>query len=140
MATKMDSEDSRVMRFGRILIYCVVCAVSAQNSLQRSPLKSPPSCGDHVAWVAETLARIKTIKPGMTRDALLKVFTTEGGISTPLRRTFVSRDCPLFKMDVEFRAIGRPERDRDGRLTSQERGEDVIVLISKPYLDFTVLD
>jgi hypothetical protein len=32
-----------------------------------------------------------TIKPGMTRKTLLSVFTTEGGLSTGLRRTYVSR-------------------------------------------------
>jgi hypothetical protein len=50
----------------------------------------------------------------MTRKDLLRVFTTESGISTALRRTFVDRDCPYFKVDVEFTAVGRPNRDRDG--------------------------
>jgi hypothetical protein len=58
---------------------------------------------DHVAWVAEALRRMQTVKPGMTRTDLLKVFTTEGGLSSPLHRTFVSRDCPYFKVDVELR-------------------------------------
>jgi hypothetical protein len=47
---------------------------------------------------------METIKPGMTREELLKVFATEGGLSTGLNRTFVSRDCPYFKVDVEFEA------------------------------------
>lgn len=53
----------------------------------------------------------------MTRADLLKVFTTEGGISTGLHRTYVSRDCPFFKVDVDFRAVGRPDRDGEGRVT-----------------------
>ena len=99
-----------------------------------------PSSQDHVAWVAEALKRIQTITPGMTRADLLMVFTTEGGLSTGLRRTFVSRDCPYFKVDVEFEAVGRPGRDASGRVTLEEGGQDVIVQISRPYLQFSVID
>jgi hypothetical protein len=68
----------------------------------------------------------------MTREELLGVFTVEGGLSTPMHRTFVSRDCPYFKVNVEFRrAAARPERDwRD------EDPSDVILTISGPYLQF----
>jgi len=65
---------------------------------------------NNVAWVRDTLEKMQTIVPGMTREALYRVFTTEGGLSTGLRRTFVSRDCPYFKVDVEFQAVGRPEK------------------------------
>ena len=88
----------------------------------------------HVAWVAATLTRMQTIKPGMTRRELLTVFTTEGGLSARLGRTYVNRDCPYFKVDVTFKAV---HNLADG-LT--EDGNDVIVSISRPYLQFTVLD
>ena len=83
---------------------------------------------------------MQTIKPGMTREALLTVFTTEGGLSTGLRRTFVSRDCPYFKVDVEFQAVGRPNRDGDERVTLVEGSQDIILKISRPYLQFSILD
>jgi hypothetical protein len=95
---------------------------------------------DHTAWVAESLKRMQTIKPGMTRTELLKVFTTEGGLSTGLQRTFVSQDCPYFKVDVEFEAVGRPSRDSDGRVTLVEGSQDIIVKISRPYLQFNIMD
>jgi hypothetical protein len=76
----------------------------------------------------------------MTRGALLKVFTTEGGLYGGLRRTFVSRDCPFFKIDVEFQAVGRPARDQDGRVTMVEDSRDVILTISRPYLQFAIAD
>jgi hypothetical protein len=57
---------------------------------------------DHTAWVASVLKRMETIKTGMTRSTLLTVFTTEGGLSTVSHRTYVSRECPYFKVDVEF--------------------------------------
>ena len=76
----------------------------------------------------------------MTREKLLTIFTTEGGFSTPLERTFVSRDCPYFKVDVEFQAVGRPTRDSDGRVTSVEGSQDIILKISQPFLQFMIAD
>jgi hypothetical protein len=93
-----------------------------------------------VTWVAEALKRIQTIKLGMTREDHLKVFTTEGGLSTGLQRTFVSRDCPYFKVDVEFKAVGRSNRDDGGRVTLVEGNQDTIVKISRPYLQFNIQD
>src|ERR1700752_3168826 len=89
---------------------------------------------DHVQWVATALKRMQTIKPGMTRGDLLKVFTTEGFLSTPLPRTFVSRNCPYFKVNVEFEAVGRPSHDAGGRVTLVESGKDKIIKVSRPYL------
>jgi hypothetical protein len=99
-----------------------------------------PLWESHHAWVTEALVRIQTIKPGMTRSDLLKVFTTEGGIQQYLHRTFVSRDCPYFKVDVEFEAVGRPSRDSAGRVLPIEDGRDIIVRISRPYLEFSIID
>jgi hypothetical protein len=95
---------------------------------------------DHVQWVAQALTRMETIKAGMTRQELLTVFTTEGGHSTGLQRTYVSRDCPYFKVDVEFKPFGRLERDGDGRVTLTEGSDDVIDKISRPDLQFSIMD
>ena len=95
---------------------------------------------DYVAWVAEVLKRMQTVKPGMTRETLYRVFTTEGGLDQVLRRRFVSRDCPYFKVDVEFQAVRLPERDGSGRATLAEDGKDIILKISRPYLEFSIVD
>ena len=87
---------------------------------------------DHVSWVAESLKRIQTVKPGMTRADLLKVFTTEGGIWQRTGRTYVSLDCPYFKVDVRFQVVGEP-----GLI---ENSQDIVTQISRPYLQFMVLD
>ncbi len=94
----------------------------------------------HVTWAANVLKRLMTIETGMTRETLLTVFTTEGGLSTGLQRTYVSQDCPYFKVDVEFDAVGRPNRDGEGRVTLIEDPRDRIVKISRPYLQFSILD
>jgi hypothetical protein len=80
------------------------------------------------------------VKPGMTRGDLLRVFTAEGGLSTGLRRTYVSRDCPYFKVDVDFEVAGRPANDQSGRVTLVEGKQDRIVKISRPYLQFSIAD
>lgn len=108
--------------------------------LTATPSPAQQANDSHVAWVAEALKRMQTIKPGMTRKTLLTVFTTEGGFYTDLQRTFVSRDCPFFKVDVEFQAVGRPARDDNGRVTLTEGNEDVILKVSAPYLQFSVQD
>jgi hypothetical protein len=110
------------------------CVASVQARPQASKQR------DHVAWVAEALKRMQTVKPGMTRTDLLRVFTTEGGQSTGLHRTYVSRDCPYFKVDVEFKPVGRPDRDADGRVTLVEGNQDIITKISRPYLQFSIMD
>ena len=60
---------------------------------------------------------------GMTRADLLKVFTTEGGLSTGLNRTYVYRECQYIKVDVDFEPVGRPARDAEGRVTLVEANE-----------------
>lgn len=81
----------------------------------------------HSQWVGNVLAWIATIKPGMTRSDLLRVFTTEGGLSTRTHRTYVLKQCRTIKVDVEFSISG-------------SEGEDKITQISKPYLDYGIYD
>jgi hypothetical protein len=127
----------------RLLVLALfsIIAINGSTSVRLMHSANQESCAqDHRAWVTQVLEKMETIKAGMTRENLLKVFTTEGGLSTGLRRTFVSRDCPYFKVDVEFEAVGRPDRDKDGRVTLVEGSQDIIVKISRPYLQFSILD
>lgn len=128
------------MQRRRVFVLLASAAIGA-NVLQASPTGDQRQSSQvHVAWVAEVLKRMQTIKPGMTRKTLLTAFTSEGGLSTGLQRTFVSRDCPYFKIDVEFQAVGRPNRDENGRVTLVEGKEDIILKVSTPYLQFSVMD
>ena len=104
------------------------------------PAQCPQKSQRQTEWIASRLKEMQQIKVGMTRADLLKVFTTEGGLSTGLNRTYVYRECPYIKVDVEFEAVGRPARDADGRVTLVEANEDVITKISKPYLEWMTLD
>jgi hypothetical protein len=128
----------------RVVLLAVLSGVAVGGAISLRPTEQANRVQafdkDHAAWVAESLKRMQTIKAGMTRTELLKVFTTEGGLSTGLERTFVSQDCPYFKVDVEFEAVGRPSRDSDGRVTLVEGSQDIIVKISRPYLQFSIMD
>jgi|SRR5580700_51238 hypothetical protein len=115
--------------------------IGASSSARLTHSASQEPCAeDHRAWVTDTLKKMQIIKPGMTRGQLLKVFTTEGGTSTGLQRTFVSRDCPYFKVYVTFEAVGRASHDNDGRVTLAEDSRDIIATVSRPYLQFSIVD
>lgn len=121
-----------------LVIAASLLVLTLNASLMRG--QSPGRSREHTEWVAESLKEMQAIKVGMTRADLLKVFTTEGGLSTGLNRTYVFRGCPFIKVDVEFEPVGRPARDGEGRVTLVEADADVIKKISKPYLDWGVLD
>ena len=124
-----------------LLVSISMASISASSSVRLAhSAKQEPCSENHQAWVTYALKKMETVRPGMTRAELLKVFTIEGGLSTGLNRRFVSRDCPYFKVDVEFKAVGRSERDSDGRVTLEEDPRDIIVKISQPYLQFSITD
>lgn len=88
----------------------------------------------HTAWIASALRSIQTVKVGMTRSELMRVFTTEGGLefknATSSRKTYVYRECPYIKVDVKL-AISNPDEDLP---------TDRITEISRPYLAWSVMD
>jgi hypothetical protein len=84
--------------------------------------------------IASVLKECQTIKPGMTRAELSRIFETEGGLSTVTHRTYVYRDCPYIKVDVDF----TPSEPTKKSLA--ERPTDTISKISKPYLAWNVND
>jgi hypothetical protein len=100
----------------------------------------PPFDAERTRWMDSVLRSAYTIKEGMTRGDLLKVYATEGGISTGTQRTYVLKGCRSIKVDVEFKPVGRPERDNDGRVTLVQDDRDVITKISRPYLGYGIAD
>jgi hypothetical protein len=93
-----------------------------------------PETSDLTNQISVILIECQKIKPGMTRAELLKVFTTEGGLSTAVHRTFVYRGCPYIKVDVDF-ILSNPKRN-----IVEEQPTDTISKISKPYLDWSIND
>jgi hypothetical protein len=97
----------------------------------------PPASGqtdEHKAWITKSLREMETVKVGMTRGELLKVFEEEGGISTRTWRRYVYRDCQNIKVDVEFEPVGDPENKMN------QSTADRITKISKPFLEWSIVD
>jgi hypothetical protein len=115
----------RLPGFELLLVFCfsTVARLGSQQSL-------PQADGDHTEWIAGVLKATQSIKVGMTRSDLLKVFTTEGGLSWSTQRTYVYRQCPYIKVDVKFAASSNTE----------ELPKDKIVEISRPYLAWSSMD
>ena len=85
-------------------------------------------------WVSKSLGEMNKVKVGMTRGDLLKVFRGEGGLSTRTQRTYVYKECLYFKVNVKFEPVGEVY-ERHG-----VSPDDKIVEISKPYIDYSILD
>jgi hypothetical protein len=89
---------------------------------------------ERTKWIAKVLRQIAKIEPGMKRKDLLRVLTTEGGLSTRFQRTYVYSECPYIKVNVRFRAAN----DEGNGL--KEEPDDIIESISQPYLAWSVMD
>jgi hypothetical protein len=123
----------------RLFVLLLVSIIVVGGSASFRPAQSAsaePCAQDHEAWLTQVLGKMETIKPGMTRFDLLKVFRTEGGLPRGLRETFVSQDCPYFKIDVEFEPVARPDNGGVRFSLSPRDNRDVIVKVSKPYVQF----
>jgi hypothetical protein len=82
-------------------------------------------------WVLKVMSEIGSVRAGMTRKELLKVFGEEGGLSTRTTRTYVYKGCRYIKVNVVFSRVDAEE---------QESGDDKIVSISGPYLAYAIMD
>jgi hypothetical protein len=120
-----------------VLLLLSIIVIVGFTPFRPAQSASPEPCAQNQeAWLKQVSEKIETIKPGMTRWDLLKVlrtdgpprprFRTGGGPPQVLRESFVSQDCPYLKIDVEF------DEFESGAIPNQ----DVIVRVSKPYLQF----
>jgi hypothetical protein len=89
----------------------------------------------HSDWVAQSLKEMETIKVGMTRADLLKVFGGEGGLSTRRQRQYAYRECRYIKVAVEFEPLGETEPPE-----FTEGSKDRIVKISRPFIEWPIID
>src|SRR5215469_13059542 len=113
----------------RLPPFVVLCLLGVTAIVRLEAQQAPSQIDrEHTVWITGVLNATQTIKVGMTRSDLMKVFTTEGGVSTISQRTYVYRQCPYIKVDVKF-----VSRDR-------ELPTDKIVEVSRPYLAWSVAD
>ncbi len=84
----------------------------------------------HDAWLITKLEEVFSIRPGMTKADLLRVFEHDGGLQNTWPQRFVLRSCHLIKVDVEFNV---PEGMAPASYPPDN--ELKIKSISKPYLE-----
>jgi len=88
---------------------------------------------NHYVWLGDRLEEAHSIRVGMTRADLLKVFEVDGGL-LQLKR-YVLRSCDMIKVDVEFEF---PRGTSPAHLPPD--AELKISAISKPYLELAIKD
>ncbi len=89
---------------------------------------------ERTLWVTKIMLQAEKIHPGMLRKDLDADFKTEGGISTRSQQAYVSKSCGIIKIMVTFKVV-KPNDDTD-----YEDPEDVIVAVSQPYLQWSIMD
>ncbi len=104
-----------------------ILVFSALTVVALAAQSATPAANGHEQWVAESLKEMQTVRVGMKRADVEKIFKSEGGLGEALHRTYVYRRCSYFKVDVAFSAAEPPSTDRD----------DKVVTISRPYLAWT---
>jgi hypothetical protein len=109
--------------------YAVILLAAALLMLREEPRVNQ----EHAKWIASVMDSIHTIKPGMTRQDLVKLFTTEGGAFNRRQRTYVYRECSYIKVAVKFQPIDDPQ-------AFTEMSTDKIVSISDPFLQYNTVD
>jgi hypothetical protein len=120
--------QQNMLRLSLVLVVFTLAAVAPAAAQHHS-------AQDHAEWVARSLRAMDTIKVGMTRAELLRMFMEEGGLSTRTRRRYIYRECPYFKVDVEFTPVGESTGP-----TFSEGSKDKIVKISRPFLEWSIVD
>ena len=118
------------------VLVMTVAGVPAQETLTDAQSRTLIN-QEHTQWIDQVLRSIATIKPGMTRKDLVRVFKQEGGLSTRTRKKYVYKHCPYIKVDVEFSPASDMDANQDA---ATEKPEDRIVRISRPYFEYSITD
>jgi hypothetical protein len=105
----------------------------------QNPAKVPTVDADLVRSMDQVLKDVSSIQPGMSRGELLRVFTPEGGLATRDGQQFVYRRCPYIKVVVNFRKPDDADVDW-GNAPEEEWNGDVILSVSKPFLESPIKD
>ncbi|MDR3690531.1 MAG: hypothetical protein P4L46_14225 [Fimbriimonas sp.] len=114
---------------------------NAKPSTANSPLNDAPGPGhagfvrgrrvterQHWDWFLGQIKAIRSVRAGMSRKEMLRFVTTEGGLSSRTRQSFVGKGCPELKVDVMFRA------------SSGGVDSDTVASVSIPHVDYMVMD
>ena len=86
--------------------------------------------------VRQCLEDFNAIRPGMTRQQVEEKFLMDGGLRGAGLVRFIHPDCYYFKVDVTF-SFERNAADQNRAIRSPT---DVVVEVSRPYVDYPVMN
>jgi hypothetical protein len=86
--------------------------------------------------VSNVLQQVETLHPGMARSAVKAFFDNDGGLQAFGEARYDYRLCHSIKIDVKFKRATKT----NGEPMREERDDDIIVEISKPYLQHPFYD
>ena len=84
----------------------------------------------HRQWLYERYVEATSIKPGMSRADVLRVFREDGGVSPIPATRYVLKSCNMikieFEFDTEYRHVYKEKPDAELKITK----------VSQPYLTY----
>ncbi len=119
------------------LVAVSVISMQLQGGARESV--KPMSTDVHVAWLSERIKEAKSVKPGMSRMDLLKVFEVEAGLQAMLPTRYALKSCPMMKVDVTFDGAGKRSPEKRP-VPVQADAEMTILTISPIYVDYVIAD
>ncbi len=88
------------------------------------------------AFVDKCLTDFATIKVGMTRAQIESKFPMDGGLQSASQVCFLHPACPDLKIEVEFSY----KRDYADQGRAVESKDDIVIKVSKPYVERMTID
>lgn len=89
---------------------------------------------DRVQWLAQSMEEAQTIKVGMSKAELMKIFEPDGGLQPGgWSGRFSLRSCPFIMINVQF-------RPPDSSNPAPPDDKMLIAKVSEPYLEPPALD
>ena len=119
-----------------LLLACLASALGA-GALR---FAAPAEDDDHRRWLAERYAEAVSVRPGMTRADLRRLFRPDGGLQSVPSGRYVLKSCGLIKVEVKF---ALPEgASREDFRDENEAADDALKIteVSKPYLEYGATD
>ena len=116
----------------RLLLCIIGLSLFATYSMTTREQDEPEQA--HKRWLNERYAEATSIKPGMSRADLLRVFKEDGGFQSIPATRYILRSCDMIQIGVEF--------DTEyGQAYKEKPDEDLkITKVSRPYLALPAMD
>ena len=117
------------MKIGILLIAGLLIIVGTRTYLPAQTANDQA----HQQWLEERYKEAISIKPGMSRADLIKLFDEDGGIQMITATRYVLKSCRLIQIEVKFNAYGADFRSIPAK-------DLKIMEVSRPFLQPMALD